>query len=77
MGYYSLYLMAADGSNLRSLTSTKGSDYSPDWSPDGTQIIFASDRDGNWEIYVMNADGSGAWNVTQAAGEDQYPGWRP
>lgn len=31
---------------------------SPVWSPDGGQIAFISDRDGDWAIYVMNADGS-------------------
>ena len=25
----------------------------PVWSPDGSMIAFASDRDGNWEIYVV------------------------
>ena len=34
------------------------SDVSPNWSPDGRSIAFASNRDGNYEIYVMNADGS-------------------
>ena len=28
------------------------------WTPDGTQLIFYSDRDGDDEIYIMNADGS-------------------
>jgi len=30
----------------------------PAVSPDGSQIAFASDRDGNWEIYIARADGS-------------------
>ena len=33
-------------------------DFEPAWSPDGTKIAFASNRDGNHEIYVMNADGT-------------------
>ena len=33
-------------------------DWRPTWSPDGSKIAFASERDGNYEIYVMNADGS-------------------
>jgi hypothetical protein len=30
----------------------------PSWSPDGSQIAFLTDRNGQWEIWVMNADGS-------------------
>ena len=41
------------------LTNNAAFDIEPSWSPDGTKIAFASDRDGNSEIYVMNADGSG------------------
>lgn len=36
----------------------------PQWSHDGKQIVFASDRDGDPEIYVMNADGSGQTRLT-------------
>jgi uncharacterized protein YraI len=31
---------------------------SPAWSPDGSQLVFATDRRGAWEIWLMNADGS-------------------
>jgi Tol biopolymer transport system component len=34
-------------------------DENPDWSPDGTQIAFYSERAGNAEIYVMSADSRG------------------
>jgi Tol biopolymer transport system component len=30
----------------------------PAWSPDGSQIVFLTDRTGRWEIWTMGADGS-------------------
>ncbi|MCH8286841.1 PD40 domain-containing protein [candidate division KSB1 bacterium] len=53
-----IYVMDADGSNIKRLTNSLRHDGSPSWSPDGSQIIFESDRNGSFEIYIMNADGS-------------------
>ena len=50
--------MDADGTNIRRLTNDPAEDEYPAWSPDGQQIVFSSNRDGNEEIYVMDADGS-------------------
>ncbi|NRA76546.1 MAG: PD40 domain-containing protein, partial [Planctomycetes bacterium] len=33
-------------------------DGAPSWSPDGSTIVYHSDRDGNGEIYQMNRDGT-------------------
>jgi Tol biopolymer transport system component len=64
-GSYEIYVMNADGSNLVQLTNNPGNDnMDPRWSPDGTQIIFWSSRDGNKELYVMNADGSNQTRLT-------------
>ena len=43
---------------MTQLTST-GRDYAPSWSADGSQIIFASERHGQFEILVMNAEACG------------------
>jgi Tol biopolymer transport system component len=45
------------------------------WNGNGSQLAFASNRDGDYEIYVMNADGSGQSALTDNAAEDRWPAW--
>jgi len=47
------------------------------WSPDGKQIAFAGNRDGDWEIYVMDADGTGERQVTHNKVDDILSDWQP
>ncbi len=49
----------------------------PAWSPDGSQMVYTSNRDGQPELYVMNADGSGARRLTNHPGIDTSPTWSP
>ena len=79
-----IYVMDADGGNLRNLTQHPARDFRPDWSPDGKQVAFISNRSeneeiliGNDEIYVMDADGGNLRNLTQHPGFDSYPDWSP
>ena len=63
-GKNEIYVMDADGSNVKRLTNNMSDDGNPRWSPDGRKILFDSERDGNGEIYVMDADGSNQSRVT-------------
>jgi Tol biopolymer transport system component len=65
--------MNADGAVQARLTFAKGNDDTPAWSPDGTKIVFDSQRDGNFEIYIMNADGATQVNLTNNVAADSYP----
>ena len=50
--------MNVDGSAVRQLTNNREVDLYPLWSPDGTQVVFLSRRDGNLEMLSVDVDGS-------------------
>jgi TolB protein len=76
---YDIYLVDADGTNIVRLT--KGGGMIPDWSPDGSRIAFASDRnnDGyiNPDIYLVDVDGSNLVQLTENPEPDVLPRWSP
>jgi Tol biopolymer transport system component len=77
-GHRGIYVVNADGANLRRLTQTKDYDeFAPAWSPDGTQIVYQANPDGNWDIYIMNADGTGRRRLTTDTANDVDPDWCP
>ncbi len=76
-GNWDIYLMNADGSDLRNLTNNPGLDGHPSWSPDGSRLMFYSDRDGDRDIYVMDVDGSNVVQLTNDPGADHSPAWSP
>jgi len=55
---------------------TSGEKY-PDYSPDGTQLVFQSDRSGNWDIWVMPSTGGIATQVTVDTSYDARAKWCP
>lgn len=54
-----LWIIGTDGTGLRRLTSGAG-DRNPDWSSDGSKIVFERDNDG---IYEINPDGTGLQEI--------------
>src|SRR5215217_3161069 len=76
-GYGVLYVVGADGTGLRELTSIWGPqpdggesmtaptfDLRPAWSPDGSRIAFAATLDGGVEIWTISPDGSNLTRLT-------------
>jgi TolB protein len=68
---YDIFVANADGSGLQRLTHHDGYDAEATISPDGSRIVFTSDRDGDLEIYSMAVDGS---DVTRLTHEEGYDG---
>jgi TolB protein len=71
--------MAPDGSGTINLTNNAAYDVEPAWSPDGSQIVFVSNRpqkqqEGGNYLYVMNADGTNAHQLTYE-NESAWPDW--
>ena len=59
-----IYKVPAQGGTAVQLTTQTSYEASPVWSPDGKQIAFASDRNGNFDIFIMPADGGAARRLT-------------
>jgi TolB protein len=72
-----VYVMNADGSEVRELTFSNAFDGDASWSPDRRKIVFESQRDHNSEIYVMNVNGSGTKRLTNNSVFDGDPAWSP
>jgi Tol biopolymer transport system component len=81
-GNNNIYVMNPDGSDQVRVTPDTSNNQRPEVSPDGKQIVFASNRSGggsHFEIFVMNADGSDVRQLTSTpvANTNTWPRWSP
>ncbi len=85
-----IWIVNRDGSGTQRLTETNeafnareiGKDTfipevngQPSWSPDGSQIVFWSNRTGHRQIWVMNVDGSNLYSLSTTGYDDWNPVW--
>jgi TolB protein len=77
-GNTDVYKIAATGVGIPlRLTNTPGIDVGGSFSPDGTQIVFESDRSGSQQVYVMSVDGSNPRRISFGSGRYATPEWSP
>jgi Tol biopolymer transport system component/DNA-binding winged helix-turn-helix (wHTH) protein len=61
-------LAGGEGSDFKKFITSARSDHSQQISPDGSKIVFVSDRSGDSEIWLANADGSNVLQLTSSRG---------
>jgi Tol biopolymer transport system component len=74
-GSQHIFRIRTTGGDPEQLTSDRGDDFLPSWSPDGKWIAYHSWRSGNRDVYVMTADGRESRAVTGYPGHEMYPIW--
>lgn len=76
-----LFLAGADGKNAKQITNFGCASFAPSFTPDGRQIIFASNKhncDGRkFELFLMNTDGTGLKQITDFGGFTSFPEFSP
>ena len=76
-GNLDVWTVLSDTASEARLTTDPASDQGPSWSPDGTKILFSSQRTGSGDIYVMNADGTNQTLLMGGSSADAKPQWSP
>jgi dipeptidyl aminopeptidase/acylaminoacyl peptidase len=76
-----IWLMNADGSGARALTTGDFDEDFPDFSPNGRRVVFDSSNGSplreHHEIWVVNADGSGLSRLTSTGADEETPHFSP
>src|SRR5260370_37439965 len=76
-GQVGLFIAASDGSDERPLLDSKDSDYDPVWAPDGSSIVFTSDRAGSADLFRVRPDGTGLERLTTDPAYDDQAAFSP
>jgi TolB protein len=72
-----IFLVDADGKNLRQITDGPGNDQAPNWSPDGKSLVFYSDRSRSDQLYRMDVASGTAQALTGGPGKSKTGSYSP
>lgn len=75
--YSNLWIVNADGSDHRALTTGNRSDSSPRWSPDGTRLAYLAESEGKTQIYVRWMDTGQTARITDLTEGPSDLSWSP
>ena len=77
-GDYEIYVMNFDGSNLVQVTDNEGHDDDPQWSPDGTTILYESSLGGGeGDLWTVVYETGALNHLTHDIAKDCDPAWSP
>jgi len=77
-GGYDLFVMDADGRNVRRLTSDPGNEGEPAWTPDGRRLLYTlTPREAPPQLFSILSDGSGGRRLTDGKGGSHSPAVSP
>lgn len=74
-----IFIMNADGSGKRQVTSNGASNFAPSFYPDGRRIIFSSNQHdrSTFHLYLINDDGTGLEQITFSGSFNSFPMFSP
>jgi Tol biopolymer transport system component len=70
-----IYLLRVSDGFVSPVTRCLSEDIGPTWSPDGTKMIFISDRNGGYNLYVYDFTDSSTAQLTDVLGGIFSPSW--
>jgi TolB protein len=73
----SLWKQDVDSTDAYQLTDGPGYDYQPDWSPDGSHVVYASYRGNAEELWVVDVATGATHQLTTAGAVNVEPRWSP
>lgn len=79
-GTRQVYIMDADGGNVRKVTGKFPMNEDPTWAPEGGRICFwaEAEKGAKENLYIVGVDGKGATNITRSEkGKRRVPDWSP
>jgi Tol biopolymer transport system component len=72
-----IFVMNSDGTGLQNITQDAYDDTGPSWSPDGTEIAFASNLSGTYGLYTVQIGGSKSQLLVDTTSNESQPAWDP